>query len=698
MLGGFVWHREALDRAETAATQLRQTSLNREQQLAEYRYANDVRLAYQAWQSRDALQVEALLSRQIPRVAQVDRRGFFWWRLWSLIHGRPRVMGPAESAALAVAFSPDGATLCSAGQDGVILFWNTSTGALEAELRGHTADVNCVAFSPDGTWLASAGDDRTLKIWHVAERRLDQTRQSNAAVNSVVFDPSGENLIVGDEQGDISLWRFDTVTHQQQLHGHTQEVNQLAISPDGSRLASAGSDGAIVLWNLQSLSQVAALKEHVGSVTAVAFSPDGQRLASAGVDHMVRLWQVDPPRMLFELRGHTQRIDSVAFTSDGAVVSSAGKDGTLRLWDASGGQIVWTYATEQSRVWSLAASTKSNVVATVGAAGGVRLWRLEEMQRTATTRLPAFAASCDRCDFSLDGKAFTYFDADRQMSILNLVTGERRALAYDSANDVQSVSYSPNGESVWVFDHFGNISAFDLHDGTLQRLSENRGSRLQQKCRVSHNKRCVATSGGRSSRLLTLGNIHQLEREQRSIMLPSFAHDTLFTPDDKTLLLMLDGSAPGQPSMMLIDVATGISGPLPWSQLTSVDTAAFSVDGQYLAYSGGTRQVWVRRWGDPAAEPLSLQASQFISSLAFSPGEPLLAGMGSEGSIFLWSLPDGQPITAFELPTGPYHEIQFSRDGKWLAISFGSDMIPSELLLFAAPRGGDNRGLPRHDP
>ena len=698
VLGGFVWHREALDRADAAASQLRQTSLNREQQLAEYRYANDVRLAYQAWQARDALQAVALLSRQIPAAAQTDRRGFFWWRLWSLVHGQPRVFGPADGSALAVSFSPDGATLCSAGQDGAIRLWNTNTGALEAELLGHTSDVNSVAFSPDGTWLVSAGDDRTLKIWHVAERRLEKTQQVSAAVNSVIFDPSGETLIIGDEQGEISLWRFDAVTRQQQLHGHTQEVNQLAISLDGSRLASAGSDGAIVLWNLQSLSQVAALKNHVGSVTAVAFSPDGQRLASAGVDHTVRLWQVDPPQMLFELRGHTQRIDSVAFSADGALLASAGKDGTLRLWDSSSGRIIWSYATEQSRVWSLAASPTSNLVATSGATGGVRLWPLDDVQRTATMRLPAFAASCDRCDFSLAGDEFTYFDSDRQLLVMNLVTGERRALAYDSAKDVQSVSFSPNGESVWVFDHFGNISAFDLHDGTLQRLSEIRGSRLQQKRRVSHNKRCVATSGGRSSRLLKLGNMHQFEREQRSIMLPSFAHDTLFTPDDKTLLLMLDGSAPGQPSMMLIDVATGKSGPLPWSQRMSVDSAAFSVDGQYLAYSGGIRQVWVRRWDDPAAEPVTLQASQFISSLAFSPGEPLLAAMGSDGTIFLWSLPDGQPIAAFELPTGPYHDLVFSRDGKWLAISFGSDVIPSELLLFAAPRSDDDPGSRGHDP
>lgn len=698
VLVGLVWHHEALDRADAAASQLRQTSLNREQQLAEYRYANDVRLAYQAWQARDALQAVALLSRQIPAAAQTDRRGFFWWRLWSLVHGQPRIIGPDDGAALAVAFSPDGATLCSAGQDGAIRLWNTNTGALEAELLGHTSDVNSVAFSPDGTWLVSAGDDRTLKIWHVAERRLEKTQQVSAAVNSAIFDPSGETLIIGDEQGEISLWRFDAVTRQQQLHGHTQEVNQLAISPDGSRLASAGSDGAIVLWNLQSLSQVAALKDHVGSVTAVAFSPDGQRLASAGVDHTVRLWQVEPPQMLFELRGHTQRIDSVAFAADGALLASAGRDGTLRLWDVISGRVIWTYATEQSRVWGLAASPTSNLVATSGATGGVRLWPLDDVQRTATISLPAAAIGSRSCAFNSAADTFAYFDSDRNWSVLNLRSGERRSRPCSDAASTSDICFMMDDESVWFVDCFGRIRAVDLHSGTQRSIVESGDSRVQVRSRVSDTCRWLITTGLRSSRRLTVRDLHQLDEAPRTSTVPSFVHETLFAPDDRTVLLLLDEPTLDQERMLLLDVVTGKLRPLPWSQRTSVDAATFSTDGQQLAYSGGIRQVWVRRWDDPAAEPVTLQAPQFIRAVAFSADEPFLAGIGTEGAVYVWSLPDGQPVAAFELPPAPYHDLLFSRDGRWLTISFGSDVIPSELLLFAAPRSDDDPGSRGHDP
>ena len=75
---------------------------------------------------------------------------------------------PHEAAVASVAFSPDGKFIATGCFNGLARLWDARSGKLLRSMGGGDSALNnAVAFSPDGAWLASAGihRDKTVKLW-----------------------------------------------------------------------------------------------------------------------------------------------------------------------------------------------------------------------------------------------------------------------------------------------------------------------------------------------------------------------------------------------------------------------------------------------------------------------------------------------------------------------------------------------------
>jgi WD40 repeat protein len=100
--------------------------------------------------------------------------------------------------------------LAAATADRSIGLWSVP-GTSKLELKKHSDVVRALAFSPDGRTLASGGDDRNLILWDLGSGKATQTlKTSDATVTSLAFSANGQLLASGGGNESVSLWNVRT--------------------------------------------------------------------------------------------------------------------------------------------------------------------------------------------------------------------------------------------------------------------------------------------------------------------------------------------------------------------------------------------------------------------------------------------------------------------------------------------------------
>src|SRR5262249_7528066 len=139
----------------------------------------------------------------------------------------------------------------------------------------HADTIAALAFSPDGRWLASAGWDRVVKVWEVATGREAMTLTTErSGFDYVTFSPDGRTL-AASSAGDIMLWDGETGRLLRTLAGSTALVGGLTFNRDGRTLVSAGGDGAARVWDPATGELLATLYSFADDPDWLVVTPDG---------------------------------------------------------------------------------------------------------------------------------------------------------------------------------------------------------------------------------------------------------------------------------------------------------------------------------------------------------------------------------------------------------------------------------------
>jgi serine/threonine-protein kinase len=210
---------------------------------------------------------------------------------------------------------------------------------LTQDLRAHTAGVQCLAFSPDGKTLASGGDDHCVRLWDTRTGKEAPVSFRHAeAVTALAWSADGKRLASagwdGGAKGVVRVWdvpggrQWKQFLLAERTVPSDSRVRGLAFSPDGKLLAAVG--GPVRVWDLQGgrgLAIFAWQTRWPSGACGVTFTPDGKVVAAgcyeAGADS-VRLWRLPDLKELPPLQVNNRAAGLSDWGGPGALLFAPG--------------------------------------------------------------------------------------------------------------------------------------------------------------------------------------------------------------------------------------------------------------------------------------------------------------------------------------------------------------------------------------
>ena len=304
-------------------------------------------------------------------------------RIWDVSTGDTINIIDKGSSFIALAFSPDGETIFSAGSDGKVRTWHIDNGEMLDVIEVNPGNVLALAVSPDGNILASDSAAGEILLSKVSTgKELGALELPSSTTDELLFSPDGSILASESYDGQNNIIRLWDVDAKETIKNLQSLRYTLSFSQDGKLMAFIDVNRRIQIWELGKgkVKKELTTLNHVNGANTLAFDPDSQFIASGHVDGSIRLWNIISGERALTLENEALNdamIKRLIFSRDGKRIASTSGDQLIRLWGTNKGDLYYTFKSSSASVDDIAFSPSGNSLASADK-NNILMWRFND--------------------------------------------------------------------------------------------------------------------------------------------------------------------------------------------------------------------------------------------------------------------------------------------------------------------------------
>ncbi len=568
-----------------------------------------------------------------------------------------------------IEFSRDGNYLAFASAKGTVHVAAVKSSPLTEKIITHSVDVHALVFHPDSTMLATAGADKCVRFWDSATGKpIGKPLKHSQEIRLIAFHPSGKKLVsyaenIKNKNGDLGIWDLATGRDVFLPWPATQGLSNVGFSRDGLRIFAVSPTNKLHLWHTSGQLLASAVGPFPKADYPYWLAPNADRALQI---HNTEVKILDLPKSTTAfVLPHESPVLLARYCASGRFIITATANLGLRLWRANNGQQVGHALPHPKLIASAFMSRDDRWLLTCCDDHSYRLWNLESVTKELTPINLGINGSL--ISLSPDGATALIGQAKRAL-LRDIVSGKQLGQAIPISGNNPKGVWSPDGRHVAI----ATPDGARIHDARTGKAI----SPIVKLDKVGDFSMQLQHASNMT--ILTMWNSAQVKAWDGTgivIWQKKLAKQIHMLDCDGTRLALWRNKG----ALEIQDGRSGKSRPLLKLAIIP-EFFRFAPTGRVgiAGLGDGSLRIWDLSTGKPLTPTLTNGSP--VRQVAWSPNARLLAALDAAGRIRVWDSATGQPLASSTAPLDSTRRLVFSADGRNL-LTWTSDGSWSRIDL-----------------